>query len=376
MNTRRTAAALLVAVLSHAVALPAVAQPEDATTKAARARFQEGVDAYDKGQYENARAAFLQAYALRKHPAVLLNLAQSSLKAGHPLEASQYFRQYLREATTATPAQRKDAESGLAEARQKLGRIEIIAPAGTEVTLDDTEKLGTAPFAEPIDVESGAHTLRSPAETVRVVATTGQVVQAKFGESDAAAAAAVVPVGGDPGGSSGDTFGDGAGGAASDPPPGADTGTKRTNLLARPENMTPVYIGAAAFGVGLIGTIVFAAFRGDAQSKADSVASSIRAAAIARGLEPTGVCNNPTPTVQRDFANACATLRDNNSKVDTNATVANISAVVMVAGAATAVGWYLFSPKRDDPRSTSLGKTTLVPYGGAGNAGLSLSGSF
>ena len=108
----------------------------DPVTMQARARFREGVDAYDKGHYENARLAFLQAYALKKHPAVLVNLAQSSAKAGHPLEAAKYFQQFLKESTNATPKQRLDAENGLAEVRQKLGRIEIVAPSGTEVTLD------------------------------------------------------------------------------------------------------------------------------------------------------------------------------------------------------------------------------------------------
>src|SRR6185369_12768087 len=105
-------------------------------------RFQEGVEFYDKKQYEQARAAFLQAYALRKHPAVLLNLAQSSLRSNHPLEAAKFFEQFLREATSASAAQRSDAERGLREARTKIGRIEVSAPAGAEIILDG-ERVGT-----------------------------------------------------------------------------------------------------------------------------------------------------------------------------------------------------------------------------------------
>src|SRR5437870_1675886 len=103
MKTSRTAAVLLLSLLPQIVTLPALAQQDDPVTLQARARFKEGVDFFDKGQYENARLAFLQAYALKKHPAVLLNLAQSSAKAAHPLEAAKYFQQYLRESTTATP---------------------------------------------------------------------------------------------------------------------------------------------------------------------------------------------------------------------------------------------------------------------------------
>ena len=194
MNTRRIAAAVLFAFLPATVSLPAVAQPaDDASTVQARARFKEGVDAFDKGKYEEARLAFLQAYTLKKHPAVLLNLAQSSAKSNHPLEAAKYFNQFLKEATTATPQQRKDAESGLAEVRQKLGRIEVVAPAGTDVSLDDQGKVGTTPM-EAIDVEPGSHTVKSPTQSVTVSASAGQKVEAKLvGGGGAAGAPPVAP---------------------------------------------------------------------------------------------------------------------------------------------------------------------------------------
>lgn len=370
MKSRRIAAAVLFSFLAHGVALPASAQ-DDPTTKQARARFQEGVEFYDKGQYDNARASFLQAYALKKHPAVLLNLAQSSLKAGHPLEASQYFQQYLKEATTATPAQRKDAESGLAEARQKIGRIEIVAPAGTQVTLDDKDRLGPTPLAEPVDVEPGPHTLKSSTETVNVIATVGQVVQARFGGAATPAAAAVpAPLPKE----AGEPTATAEPASDTTPPPAADR-TKKTDLLSPPENMTPVWIGVGAGAVGLVGAIVFAAFKADAQSKADAVADEIRSAAQARGIPSQGVCNSTNPSVQRDFANACATLQDNNDKVDTNALVANVSLGVMGAGLVFAAGWYLFAPKRDEGRPAAA-RTFVTPYGGYGNAGLNVSGSF
>jgi hypothetical protein len=390
MKTRRIAALVVLTFLPHAVALPAFAQPaDDPVTLQARARFKEGVDFYDKGQYENARLAFLQAYALKKHPAVLLNLAQSSAKSNHPLEASKYFQQFLRESTTVTPQQRRDAETGLVEVRQKLGRIEIVAPAGSEITLDDKEKLGTAPFAEPIDVDPGTHSLKSSTETVTVTANAGQRVTARFGGAAPAPAAAVVPV---PAPATAN------GGASSptaeppqaqpqpgggEPPPGADT-TKKYNVFSPPKNMTPVYIGLAAGGVGLVGAIVFAAFKSDAQSKADSVAADIRKAAQSRNppLNPQGICNSKDPQVQKDFGGACATLQDNNKKVDTNALIANISLGVMGAGLVLAAGWYLFAPKADkepaqgkhvEPKPTG---PIFSPYAGSNESGLTVLGTF
>ena len=379
MKTSRFAAAVLVAFLSSSVPHRAEAQ-DDPVTVQARARFKEGVDFYDKGQFENARLAFLQAYALKKHPAVLLNLAQSSAKAGHPLEAAKYFQQFIKESTSASPAQRTDAENGLAEVRQKLGRIEIVAQAGTEITLDEKERLGTAPFADPVDVEPGSHSLRSSSETVRVTANAGQKVQARFGGGTAAVVPVPVP-------------GPATPPSATPPPtepgpttePPAESG-KHTNLLSRPDNMTPVVIGTVVFGVGLAGAIIFAAFKADSQSKADSVAAEIRAAAIKRGSDPKGICSSTNAQIHADFNSACTTLQQNNDKVNTNATIANVSLVVMGVGAITAVGWYLFAPKRDDNQApptasddkhkAQAGSVFLTPYGGYGNGGFVLGGSF
>src|SRR5215468_6371684 len=94
---------------------------DDAQTAEARARFNEGVSLYDRGKYEAARAAFVQAYALKKHPDVLLNLAWSSLRSGHADEAQQQFEQYLSEMKDENPAKRAEAERGLAEAKAKTG---------------------------------------------------------------------------------------------------------------------------------------------------------------------------------------------------------------------------------------------------------------
>jgi tetratricopeptide (TPR) repeat protein len=394
MRTRRIAALVLVAFTTAIVPTTftrtVAAQADDPVTTQARARFKEGVEFYDKGKYEEARLAFLQAYTLKKHPAVLLNLAQSSAKAGHPMEAAKYFKQFLKESTTASPQQKKDAETGLADVRQKLGRIEVVAPSGTEITLDDGERIGTTPLSEPLDVEPGPHTVKSPTESVKVIATVGQKVEAKFGAASSSGTA-VAPVPSPSSGSDDPTAANAPpsagndGSSAANPPANGDTGAKKTNLLTPPDNMIPVYAGLA-IGVGAaVSAIVFAAFKADAQSKADAVANDIRRAASLRGISSQGVCSSSNAQIQRDFGNACKTLRDNNDKVDTNATIANISIVVSAVGFATAFGWFLFAPKGDDAKSGDTIKRIperkaqtpiLTPYGGWNSAGLTLSGEF
>jgi hypothetical protein len=365
MKTRRLAAAVLIALSSATLtSLPRPAfADDDATTLQARARFKEGVEAYDKGKFEEARLLFYQAYVLKKHPAVLLNLAQSSAKANRPLDAAKYFQQFLKEASTATPQQRKDAEIGLAEVRQKLGRIEVVAPSGTEVSLDDQGKVGTTPL-DPIDVEPGQHTVKSPGQAVTVTATAGKSVKADLGQGKSETAAPIpAPV---PAPTPAPT-------ETSPTPQGtaqADTGTEKPGLFSRPASMAPVYVGLVAAGVGAAGAIVFALFKSDAQSKADTVTTQIRNAAAARNIPTQGACNRGNP----DLASACQILKDNNGKVDTDATIANVSLVVMGVGLVVAGGWYLFGPKRADEKPTQGHAPVLTPYAGWGNAGLMLSG--
>jgi hypothetical protein len=368
MKTRRLSAAVLVAFLSTTtVTFPALAQGEDAVTVQARARFKEGVDYFDKGQFENARLAFLQAYALKKHPAVLLNLAQSSAKAGHPLEAAKYFQQYLKDATTATPEQRTAAESGLAEVRQKLGRVEIVAPAGMEISLDDY-RIGNAPFNEPIDVEVGPHVLKSSTETVKVTAVVGQKVQAKFGATTQAAPPVVAPVVTPPATEPPKTEPKAEPADATEPP-NKDYGSEKPGLFSPPETMAPVYVGIGVTVVGIAGIIIFAAAKSDAQKSADTVADQIRAAAGRQGISAKGICSSPP----NNFVDACNTLKDNNDKVDTDALLANVSIGVAAVGAATALGWYMFGPKRD---SKSAHATTIAPYAGLGTGGINVLGTF
>lgn len=349
MKSRSLFAALLFAVLPATVALPASAQ-DDPVTVQARARFKEGVDAFDKGKFEEARLAFLQAYTLKKHPSVLLNLAQSSAKSNHYLEASKYFQQFLREATTATPDQKKSAESGLAEVRTKLGRIDVVAPPNTDVTIDD-QRAGTTPF-DPVDVEIGNHTVKSSTSTVTVTAVGGQRVEAKLGQ---AAAKPAVP----------------------EPPPSEPTPAETSappperHRSFMPANMTPVYIGAGVAGAGLVSTIVFGIFRNKAQDNADSVARQIATAYTQQtgASSAQGACNANLSTL----TNACRTLRDNNGKVSDDATAANVSLGIAIAGALFAGGWFLFAPKKsDEPPKTGL---TVAPWASWNGCGLSFRGA-
>ena len=154
------------------------AQDDPTTTAAARERFKEGVAHFDRKEYEKARAAFLQAYALKKHPAVLLNLAQSELRSGHERDAATHFSQYLRDATDASVAERDAAQAGLASARAAL--IEVVVSVdepGAEIFVDGTAE-GSSPLSDPLFLEPGSHSIEARKGDKRAT----QSVSGKAGE--------------------------------------------------------------------------------------------------------------------------------------------------------------------------------------------------
>ena len=142
-------------------AWPAAADPPNEQIKVARKRFQEGVAAADARNYEAARVAFQQAYALKPHPSVLRNLGQAELKTGHYLDAARHLSTFIRDTTFGTAAERDSAKKSLVEAESKVGKLILeVDIAGAEVAVDG-EMSGRSPLgADPIYVEPGQRIVR------------------------------------------------------------------------------------------------------------------------------------------------------------------------------------------------------------------------
>ena len=149
------------------MAAPSTAQADSATTQVARERFQEGVELYDQRQFEKARLAFLQAYALKPHPAVLLNLAQSELRGGHTADAATHFNNFLLENSGGSPDQIQEAELGLAAASSKVGVLKLTVDKSHAEIFVDGESVGRTPLASPIYLETGAHKIEARSGNLR-----------------------------------------------------------------------------------------------------------------------------------------------------------------------------------------------------------------
>jgi hypothetical protein len=175
------------------------AQPSDPVTEVARQRYEEGVKAYDAGRFEEARTAFLQVYALKRHPAVLLNLGQSELRSNHLEDSGKHLQQFLREHAAATPEQRAAAEKAIADVKRKTGFLVVTADAnGADISVDGV-LIGKAPLLDPVFVTPGKHTLFATyldrSATTQVDAKIGTATPATLTLGTTGATPATPPVG-------------------------------------------------------------------------------------------------------------------------------------------------------------------------------------
>ncbi len=329
---------------------------EAAQIKAARAKFQEGVHAYDNKDYERARSAFLEAYRLHAHPAIFLNIAQSCLRTGRTLEAARYYRRFLHEDTPSL-ASTTTAQQGLNEAEESLGRLEIKGGAGLD-TYVDGESVGTTPLPDPIDVAPGAHQVRIGTAEQQVVAVAGQATvvnvvppSQQAAQGQAAPAATVT----------------------------AKVDTNTPGRFHPPAHMLPVYIAGGVAVAGFATAIIAAVGHGKASDSATSATALINA----HGGNGTTCSSTDAATVAK-FGQACSALSTDNSQATTDGTVRDIGLIVGAVALVGGIVYYFVAPKSDSstpaatpPTPTSGGlHLDVTPILGQTTQGLSLTGTF
>ncbi|HUT77837.1 MAG TPA: tetratricopeptide repeat protein [Polyangia bacterium] len=157
MKTRRFVTAMAVALgLATGLALPRAAQAADADAEAKKI-YQQGVDAFEDGRFDDAALAFRQAYDLKPSWKLLYNMGQSEAAARRYGLALDAFEKYLVGGGDEIQGDRR--EEVLAEIqrlRVLVGVVEVRAPDGTEFLLDGYS-YGRTPFPGPVRVAAGEH---------------------------------------------------------------------------------------------------------------------------------------------------------------------------------------------------------------------------
>lgn len=348
---RRLPIASFFLVAALAASAPASAQQGLSASDEANARFQTGLKYYDARDFESARLAFTQAYAVLQKPSILLNLALSELYSNHPVEAIGHFEQYIKDPST-TADKRDKAKKHLDEATKKTGHLQIRTAADAEVKLDGRP---LAPPFSMVHVMPGAHALEAKlgakTKTANVDAKPGDTISVDLGfESEPGPGPGPVtppPSTGNPTAppSSNDVH------PPTEPPPTSPTresfwGVRSIGGLAL------AGVGAVALGAGLV-------FKGNEASERD------RANELAAGLPPSG-CTGSSSQQCLDLADAVQSRDDAASRASTMFVVGGVALGVGAVLVASAVVW----PHRRE--STAR----IVPLAGPKQAGLFFSTNF
>ncbi len=154
-----SAGALLTVLGLSAPAAAETAEPVIAAAlqREAQARYDEGVLAYRRGQYEQAVALFIVADRLLPSPALAYNIAQAYEKQHATAEALDYYREFLRRAPKA-------------DNRQEVA----VRVAALEVVLDHKKQQKAAAVVEKSAVATATSAPTSSVSTVPASAASVQ----------------------------------------------------------------------------------------------------------------------------------------------------------------------------------------------------------
>ena len=139
----------------------ALAQDDDAREiEQARAEFNRGVERYQAQDWRGALEAFQEAYRLRPHPSVRVNMANCYEQLDRPMEAIFHFERFIAESgNDITPEQRRDVQAALGRLRRTVGELSLrISPDGAQVRIDGAETR-RAPITEVVRLAAGPHTV-------------------------------------------------------------------------------------------------------------------------------------------------------------------------------------------------------------------------
>jgi hypothetical protein len=313
---------LLVAVATCGAAQLAAPSLSAQTTASETARvtqlFKNGKAAFAKGDMAEAERLFSEAFALRKSSDIAANLGQSELEQQKFRKAAEHFQWALANLLpSATDAQRKAVETGLARSRAEVAILRLeIKPDGSDVVVAE-QRLGPSPINGGVYVDPGEVIIAVKhdgfvAIDKRVLVSKGteQAVEVTLMPRDTGptAAAAATPT----------AVGSGLDHPVTDKP--ADAGEDK------PKSLVPAFV---ATGVAVVGVGLGIGFTVSANSKRSDLDESI----AAHG--GTAACSNGTATPAD-----CADFKSRADSVDTSRHVALGSFIV--GGVAAVVAGYFY----------------------------------
>jgi len=147
---------IFVAVVVGVLAVGSGARGQTSKDDQAKVQYQQGIELFESGKFEQAAIAFRKAYDLKPSYKVLFNLAQAENSADRFAAALWAYTRYLAEGGADVPAERvKQVKEEITRLNALVGMVVIQGgPDGAEVFVDK-ESLGRTPLQAPLFVDLG-----------------------------------------------------------------------------------------------------------------------------------------------------------------------------------------------------------------------------
>lgn len=166
-KTPATSALFAALLLTLPAPRPALAQSTDGDpaqgveNEKALQTFREGIAAFDRRDFEAARVAFLQTFALKPSaPVVRRNLGLAEIYSGHYLEGARRLGRVIHTTDEGSAVDRARMVESLKKAEAHLERVTVeVNVEGAEIRIDDVD-LGVSPLPFAWYMESGAYEVR------------------------------------------------------------------------------------------------------------------------------------------------------------------------------------------------------------------------
>lgn len=146
---------------SNSKAAVAAAEPLSVMDEKATATFKEGLAAFDRRDFEAARVAFLQTFALKPGvPVVRRNLGLAEIYSGHYLDGARRLARVLHTTDEGSSEDRAHMLESLKKAEAHLERVSVeVRQEGAEIMIDGVD-LGASPLPFLWYVAPGAYDVR------------------------------------------------------------------------------------------------------------------------------------------------------------------------------------------------------------------------
>lgn len=155
---------LVVFTLLATIARPALAQTKESSSdvRLANDLYKSGHEKVKAGDWDGAREAFARAYALYPQPIILVNLAGVEVQTGRLVQATEHYRQFLKNTTGLDPSEVDIAQKAMANVEARLAHLKITV---ANTTSSDAIELDGRPLpAAALDVDypvdPGKHVVR------------------------------------------------------------------------------------------------------------------------------------------------------------------------------------------------------------------------